>query len=84
MTLTAVVRTVIAAIITYLTTLGPVQAAVDWLNSIGIPISWDDIGAWLTIATLGAVTALLNWAGRRWPVIAQIVSLGRSNQSANY
>lgn len=64
-----------------------VAALVAWLASLGIDVAGEAAQALETglfaIAT-GVVAALLNWAGNQWPIVNQIVSLGISNQTADY
>lgn len=64
-----------------------VAAAISWLASIGIEVAGDAAVALQTavfaVAT-GAVAAILNALGKRFPIVNKIVSLGLSETSATY
>lgn len=63
-----------------------VAAFVAWLLQLGIDVGAQsqalETGAF-AIAT-GVVGGLLNWLGRKFPIVNKIVSLGLSNSSASY
>ena len=64
-----------------------VSALLTWLTSVGIDVAGEAavaLEAGIFAVILGAVTALTNWAGQKWPFINKVVSLGLSNSTASY
>jgi hypothetical protein len=84
MTLTAVIRTVAQALAAWLIGLAWVANAAAWLAEQGIALDETVLEAGIFTALLGGVTAAVNWAGRRWPWVNKVFSLGRSTDSATY
>lgn len=64
-----------------------VAALIAWLASYGIDVAGEAavaLEAGLFAVAAGVVAVLLNWAGERFPIVNRIISLGISNQTANY
>lgn len=64
-----------------------VAALVAWLASLGVDVAGEAaeaLEAGLFAVSVGVVAVVLNWAGERWPIVNRLISLGISNQTANY
>jgi hypothetical protein len=64
-----------------------VAAFVGWLTQRGINVTGEAAVALETgvfMVATGIVASLLNIAGERWPIVNRVVSLGISNQTAEY
>lgn len=84
MTLTAVIRTAAQAAAAWLIGIAWIADLVAALNDAGLEINATVLEGVIFTGLLAIITALVNWAGQRWPWVNKVFSFGRSTASANY
>ena len=57
---------------------------LDWMTSAGITVDRSAVEAAAFAIVTGLVTAALNWAGRRWPIVNVILSFGLARSGPTY
>ena len=72
------VQVLVAALLTWAT---PV---LDWLANQGVTVDQSAVEAFAFAVVTGLVTMGLNAAGKRWPWVNTILSLGLSRQGPKY
>lgn len=73
-----IVQVVVAALVTWAT---PV---LDWLTSQGVQVDRTALEAAAFAVLVGVVAGLLNEAGRRWPWVNRILSVGLADRPPSY
>ena len=57
---------------------------LDWLAGVGVEVDRSAVEAVAFAVVTGLVTSVLNWAGRRWPVVNLVLSLGMTRGGPSY
>ena len=61
-----------------------VAAVVAWLLRLGIEVDAQALEGVLFAVATGLVSFLLNWLGRKFPIVNKIISLGLSGGGPGY
>ena len=81
----AVIRTFVQVALAWFVAMPPIEALITWLTDVlGMTVNLESIAGWLTAISTGVVVGIVTWAGKRWPIINQIISLGRSKSLPTY
>jgi len=85
MTLTAMIRSFVQYGVGAILASAPVMWILDAVtNEVGIPINVGAVRAWIEAAVFALVAGGLIKLGERFPVVNQIMSMGRSGSSPAY